>query len=100
MPAIGCCCCCSKPADTQALHLCRVDSEATSTQLAQVTESKEGLETKLEQLTNAQSMLTQQHEGLAAEMTQVQGALQAAEEGRASAEVIDTAYAKMEATCS
>lgn len=71
--------------------MCRVDSEATSSQLAEVTEHKEGLETKLEQLTNAHAILTQQHEGLTAEMTQVQGALQAAEEGRASAEVLPTA---------
>ena len=86
-----CCPYCTRPAEAQALHLCRVDSEATSSQLAEVTESKEGLETQLEQLTNAQSLLTQQHEGLAAEMTQVQEALQAAEEGRASAEVLNPA---------
>lgn len=72
---------------------CRSHSEAKSSQLAEVTESKEGLEAKLEQLAEAHSMLSQQHEGLTTEMTQVQGALQTAEEGQASAEVLTTACA-------
>ena len=72
---------------------CRLDSDAKSSQVAEVTESKEGLEAKLLQLTEAHSMLTQQHEGLTTEMTQVQGTLQTAVEGRAQAEVQTSAYA-------
>ena len=82
---------------------CRSDSEAKSSQLAEVTESKEGLEAKLEQLAEAHAILTQQHEGLTTEMSQVQGALQTAEEGRASAEVLLTACAVQpvaQSTCS
>ena len=70
---------------------CRLDSEAKSSQLAEVTESKEGLAAKLEQLTEAHFTLTQQHDSLATEMSQVQGALQTAEEGQASAEVLTCA---------
>lgn len=66
---------------------CRLDSEGKSLQLTEVTECKEGLESKLEQLNEAHSVRDQQHQGLTADLTQVQGCLQAAEEARASAEV-------------
>ena len=66
---------------------CRLESEAKGLRLAEITECKEGLESKLEQLNEAHSALTQQHEGLEADLTQVQGSLQAAEAARASAEV-------------
>ena len=87
------CCYCNKSADAQALHCCRLDSEAKSSQLAEVTESKEGLEARVQQLTEAHSMLNEQHEGLTTELAHVQGALQTAVEGRASAEVLTTACA-------
>lgn len=72
---------------------CRLDSEAKSLQLTEITEYKEGLESKLEQLNEAHSILTQQHEGLKADLTQVQASLGAAEEARASAEVVTPACA-------
>lgn len=72
---------------------CRLDSDIKSSQVAEVTESKEGLKAKLQQLTEAHSMLTQQHEGLTTEMTRAQGTLQTAVEGRAQAEVRTSAYA-------
>ena len=78
---------------TLAHIYCRLDSQAKGLRLAETTECKEGLESKLEQLNEAHSALTQQHEGLEADLTQVQGSLQAAEAARASAEVATPCFA-------
>ena len=78
---------------TLAHIYCRLDSQAKGLRLAEITECKEGLESKLEQLNEAHSALTQQHEGLEADLTQVQGSLQAAEAARASAEVATPCFA-------
>lgn len=66
---------------------CRLDAEAKTNQLAELSASKASLEHELATLTDSHAALTQQHQALLEQISRVQGSLTASEEAKAAAEV-------------
>ena len=69
---------------------CRLDVEAKTNQLAELSASKTSLEHELVALTDSHAALTQQHQALQEQVSGVQGSLTASEEAKAAAEVCTT----------
>ncbi len=66
---------------------CRLDAEAKTNQLAELSASKASLEHELAALTDSHAALTQQHQALQEQISRIQGSLTASEEAKAAAEV-------------
>lgn len=69
---------------------CRLDAEAKTNQLAELSASEASLEHELGALKDSHAALTQQHQALQEQMNRVQGSLTASEEAKAAAEVCTT----------
>ena len=69
---------------------CRLDAEAKTNQLAEVSASKASLEHELAALTDSHAALTQQHQVLQEQISRIQGSLTASEEAKSAAEVCTT----------
>lgn len=67
--------------------LCRLDAEAKTNQLAELSASKASLEHELAVLTDSHAALTQQLSALQEQVSRLQGSLTASEEAKAAAEV-------------
>ena len=66
---------------------CRLDAEAKTNQLAELSASKASLEHELTALTDSHAALTLQHQALQEQISRLQESLTASEEAKAAAEV-------------